>query len=145
MEVILTTYKPWDDPPSTVTGWGVYPIDLPLNINLQVLAYSVEYLVPFLRRLTSVGILRLGLIFSQHTTQHAHQMAPSQDSSGNWKSFAHGWLKRHLVPLDIKDVRLISHHSKQRKNKLNQVIQSDLFGMVKTWPFSKVKWPPTRG
>ena len=24
------------------------------------------------------------------------------------------------------------------------VIQSDLFGMVKTWPFGKVKWPPTR-
>ena len=28
----------------------------------------------------------------------------------------------------------------------NQVIQSDLFGMVKTWPFQGVKsWPPTIG
>ena len=26
----------------------------------EILAYSVEYLVPFLRRLTSVGILSLG-------------------------------------------------------------------------------------
>ena len=27
---------------------------------------------------------------------------------------------------------------------IHQVIQSDLFGMVK-WPFQMVKWPPTRG
>ena len=28
---------------------------------------------------------------------------------------------------------------------IHLVIQSDLFGMVKTWPFGKAKWPPTSG
>ena len=38
-----------------------------------------------------------------------------------------------------------SEKMKRREVVKYQVVQSDLFGMVKTWPFGKVKWPPTRG